>query len=98
MSFNSTLIAPTKEPHLESFPHNLHSLIPFMQSEALTFMVGRYISPPFLVSPLSCMVMGEPGQQDGSVHCCVALAELPNVQLPHLMTCSISMICKIFLK
>ena len=57
MSFNSTLIAPTKEPHLESFPHNLHSLIPFMRSEALTFMVGRYISPPLLVSPLSCMVM-----------------------------------------
>ena len=43
--------------HWEFFTHNLHSLIPFMRSEALTFMVGRYISPPLLVSPLSCMVM-----------------------------------------
>ena len=57
MSFNANLVSPTKEPHLESFTHNLHSLIPFMRSEALTFMVGRYISPPLLVSPLSCMVM-----------------------------------------
>ena len=44
--------------HWEFFTHNLHSLIPFMRSEALTFMVGRYISPPLLVSPLSCMVTG----------------------------------------
>ena len=56
MSFNATLICPTKEPHLESFPYYLHSLIPFIRSEALTFMVGRYISPPHLVSPISCMV------------------------------------------
>ena len=61
MSFNSTLIGPTNEPHLKSFTHNLHSLIPFMRSEALTFMVGRYISPLLLVSPLSCMVMGGSG-------------------------------------
>ena len=54
---NDTLISPTNEPHLESFPHNLHSLIPFMRSEARTFMVGRYISPSLPVSPLSCMVM-----------------------------------------
>ena len=37
-------------PNLESFPHNLHFLIPFMRSEALTFMVGRYISSPLLIS------------------------------------------------
>ena len=48
MAFNATLISHTKEPHLESFT-SLHSIIPFMRSEALTFMVGRYISTPLLI-------------------------------------------------
>ena len=39
MSFKATLISHSKKPHLEFFTHNFHSLIPFMQSEALTFMV-----------------------------------------------------------
>ena len=65
MSFNATLISHSKEPHLEFFTHNLHSLIPFMRSEALTFMVGRYISPPLLVSPLSCMVTFNPPCGEG---------------------------------